>query len=247
VYILDKLGGRFVNEVIWRYSSGGGSKRFYSGNHDMIFFYAKSKLYTFNSNAIRVTRTDKSLKRIKTPKGARTNTVDKLPEDIFEIQILNPTSKERIGYPTQKPLALMDRIIKASSKNAYEYVAGLKLKQNIEIKLIKVDEVVPLAEPPHILLSYEWRDIGENHDKEITFTAAGDDVEIWQWDWDYDPAGGFRGEVLMDKTGRQTHVFSGGSHEIAVRGVNKECTNAVEVLHLVVNGRVRGDPLSTVY
>jgi DNA modification methylase len=125
------------------------------------------------------------------------------------------------------------------ARNAYEYVAGLKLKQNIEIKLIKVDEVVPLAEPPHILLSYEWRDIGENHDKEITFTAAGDDVEIWQWDWDYDPAGGFRGEVLMDKAGRQTHVFSGGSHEIAVRGVNKECTNAVEVLHLVVNGRVR--------
>jgi DNA modification methylase len=115
VHILDKLGGKFVNEIIWRYSSGGGSKRFYSKNHDMIYFYTKSKEYIFNSDAVRVARTDKSLERIKNPKGARTNIVDKFPEDVFEIQIINPASKERIGYHTQKPLALLDRIIKASS------------------------------------------------------------------------------------------------------------------------------------
>jgi DNA modification methylase len=125
------------------------------------------------------------------------------------------------------------------AKNAYEYVAGLKLKQNIEIELVKVEEIVPLSMPPNISLSYEWRDVGKNHDKEIAFTATGDDIEIWQWDWDYDDKVGFKGEVLMDKTGRQTRVFHGGSYEIAVRGVNKECTNAVEVLHLVVNGGVQ--------
>jgi hypothetical protein len=125
------------------------------------------------------------------------------------------------------------------AKNAYEYVAGLKLKQNIEIELVKVEEIVPLSMPPNISLSYEWRDVGKNHDKEISFTATGDDIEIWQWDWDYDDKVGFKGEVLMDKTGQQTHVFSAGRYEIAVRGVNKECTNALEVLHLIVNGGVQ--------
>jgi DNA modification methylase len=128
------------------------------------------------------------------------------------------------------------------ARSAYEYVAGLKLKQNIEIELVKVDEIVPLSMPPNISLSYEWRNVGEKHDKEISFTAAGDDIEIWQWDWDYRAGGGFRGEVLMDKTGRQSRIFPAGRHEIAVRGVNKEGMSAVETLHLVINGGVREQP-----
>lgn len=117
VYILDRIFGdkNFVNEIIWRYSSGGASKHFYSRNHDTIFFYTKTSNYLFNSDRIRIERTPKSLNRIKNPKGARTILENKLPEDVFEIQILNPMSKERIGYPTQKPEALLERIIKASS------------------------------------------------------------------------------------------------------------------------------------
>jgi hypothetical protein len=98
----------------------------------------------------------------------------------------------------------------------------LKLKQNIEVELIKVDEIVPLSLPPNILLSYEWQDVGEKHDKEISFTAPGDDIEIWQWDWDYKADDGFSGEVLIDKVGRQTKISPAGKHEIAIHGVNKE-------------------------
>ena len=117
VMILDKIFGdkNFVNEIIWRYSSGGASKHFYARNHDMIYFYTKTNKYLFNSDVIRIPRTQGSLNRIKNINGARTSLLDKLPEDIFEIQILNPMSKERIGYPTQKPEALLERIIKASS------------------------------------------------------------------------------------------------------------------------------------
>jgi DNA modification methylase len=92
VLILDKLFGakNFLNEIVWRYSSGGASKKFYARNHDIIYFYVKDKKYTFNPEEIRITRTEKSLKRAENPHGARISQKDilKLPEDVFDIQIL---------------------------------------------------------------------------------------------------------------------------------------------------------------
>jgi len=119
VDLLDPIFGEdnFKNEIVWRYSSGGGSKRFFTRNHDTIFFYTKSKKYTFKPDDVRVKRTEKSLHRAKNPTGARYTSDNKLklPEDVFDIQILNPMSKERIGYPTQKPEELIERIIMAAS------------------------------------------------------------------------------------------------------------------------------------
>jgi site-specific DNA-methyltransferase (adenine-specific) len=118
---LDPLFGKnnFRNDIIWRYSSGGASKKFYSRNHDIIYFYTKSKKYTFNPDEIKVQRTEEVLRRIQsgTHNATRATTLEKLPEDVFDIQILNAMSKERIGYPTQKPMALLERIIKASSND----------------------------------------------------------------------------------------------------------------------------------
>ena len=119
VNILDKIFGYkyFKNEIIWRYSSGGASKHFYSKNHDNIYFYTKSNKYIFNPNDIKIPRTDEVIRRINsgTKNATRAIDTDKLPEDVFEIQYINAMAKERIGYPTQKPEALLERIIKASS------------------------------------------------------------------------------------------------------------------------------------
>ena len=119
VGILDKVFGmdNFRNEIVWKYSSGGGSKKFYTRNHDNIYYYTKSNKYTFNFNDIMIPRTEEVLRRIAsgTKNATRATTNEKLCEDVFDIQILNPMSKERIGYPTQKPEALLERIIKASS------------------------------------------------------------------------------------------------------------------------------------
>jgi hypothetical protein len=83
----------------------------------MIFFYTKSSTYTFNPDKIRVPRTEEVIRRINsgTKNATRAESLDKLPEDIFDIQYINAMAKERIGYPTQKPEALLERIIKASS------------------------------------------------------------------------------------------------------------------------------------
>ncbi len=117
--MLDEVFGmnNFRNEIVWNYQTGGASKRHYSRKHDNIYFYSKTNKYNFYPDRIKVKRTEKSLERAKNPKGARYSLKDenKLPDDVFEIQALNPMAKERLGYPTQKPEALLERIIKASS------------------------------------------------------------------------------------------------------------------------------------
>ncbi len=110
-------GGEYINEIIWHYQTGGASKRWYSKKHDTILFYGKNKDYSFYPERVKIERTEKSIKRAQNPHGARiaSDNQEKLPHSVFEIQALNPMSSERLGYPTQKPLALLERIIQASS------------------------------------------------------------------------------------------------------------------------------------
>ena len=119
--ILDSIFGveNFRNEIIWHYQNGGATKRWFAKKHDVILFYNKSINYNFYPENVKITRTEKSLKRAKNPKGARIsiNNTTKLPMDVWtDIQVLNPMSNERLGYPTQKPVALLERIILTSSK-----------------------------------------------------------------------------------------------------------------------------------
>ncbi len=102
--LLDAIFGRhqFRNEIIWSYGLGGSSKRLYSKKHDNILFYVHGEDYTFHKPLMPATSN-----RMKGQmKGAT---------DVWEIPTINNMAKERTGYPTQKPLALYERIIEASS------------------------------------------------------------------------------------------------------------------------------------
>ncbi len=116
---LDSIFGdnNFQNEIVWHYSTGGVSRRRYARKHDTLLFYSKSDKWTFNADAVRVPRTEKAMRRAQNPRGARIAASDthKLPEDVFTIQQLNPMASERTGYPTQKPVALAERVILAST------------------------------------------------------------------------------------------------------------------------------------
>ena len=111
----------FRNEVVWWYKDpSGGSKRNFRKKHDILFFYSKTDDYFFNVDAVRLPYAENTLKqeRSKTTSFGRivkTNPLGKLPDDVFEIAIINSQAKERVGYPTQKPIALIERIINASS------------------------------------------------------------------------------------------------------------------------------------
>jgi site-specific DNA-methyltransferase (adenine-specific) len=111
--LLDALFGRdcFLNEIIWAYDYGGKAKSRWPAKHDTILVYVKNpdKYYFSNEN---VDREPYMAPGLVTPeKVAR----GKLPTDVWWHTIVSPTGKEKTGYPTQKPLGILRRVIQASS------------------------------------------------------------------------------------------------------------------------------------
>lgn len=122
-------GSGFQNEIVWYYRGGGVSPRRWGRRHDTIFFYTKGKNWTFNVDPVRTeyseavmeslpSRYDKSYRGERVYSGYRPNPLGKHPDDVWPLQPLMPSDKkERLGYPTQKPETLLERIIEASSNN----------------------------------------------------------------------------------------------------------------------------------
>jgi site-specific DNA-methyltransferase (adenine-specific) len=112
--LLDALFGRecFLNEIIWAYDYGARAKRKWPAKHDNILVYVKNPdSYHFNSEE--VDREPYMAPGLVTPEKAA---LGKLPTDVWWHTIVSPTGKEKTGYPTQKPLGILRRIISASSK-----------------------------------------------------------------------------------------------------------------------------------
>ncbi|MFM6672196.1 MAG: DNA-methyltransferase, partial [Dolichospermum sp.] len=126
--------GEFQNEIIWNYNTGGKGKSRFLRKHDVILWYSKTKNYLFNRNEISIPRkigtahlkygVDEDGREYyedfsprKSGKQYRWYLDEGLtPMDVWiDIQAINPSATERLGYPTQKPEALLERIIKASS------------------------------------------------------------------------------------------------------------------------------------
>jgi DNA modification methylase len=134
--LMDKIFGEdnFQNEIVWKFSKVGGVEKRWAKRHENILFYTKGSDWTFNLDEVRepysesILRSlkkdekgyyytrgmglDKKMKRLKKtyihPKG-------KVPEDVWDLGDYSPPRRERLGYPTQKPEKLLERIIKASS------------------------------------------------------------------------------------------------------------------------------------
>ena len=127
--ILDAIFGtrNFRNEIVWCYRGGGVPKKDFSRKHDIIFRYSKTNDVTFNVDDIRVPYSQESQERLRyRAKSFRGNRVynnydmnerGKHPEDWWVMQPIMPSSGERTGYPTQKPVELYKRIVTASSND----------------------------------------------------------------------------------------------------------------------------------
>ena len=125
--ILDRLFGQgnFRNEIVWCYRGAGYPKKDFGKRHDVIFRYTKTKSYLFNVDAIREEYAPATKERFKHYIGnvrsggdygqQKLNPKGRHPDDWWQIQPIAPSAKERTGYPTQKPLALLYRIVEASS------------------------------------------------------------------------------------------------------------------------------------
>lgn len=121
--LLDDLFGsdRLLNEVVWLYHGPSPIRTAFSRKHDTILVYTKSARYTFNADAVRIPYDAATWKTFagsskagfgKSPDLKR----GKVPEDWWYFPVVARLHGERTGYPTQKPEALLERIVRASSR-----------------------------------------------------------------------------------------------------------------------------------
>jgi site-specific DNA-methyltransferase (adenine-specific) len=113
VFALNGGAGRacFQNEIIWAYDYGARSTKRWPAKHDNILWYSKDpKSYTFNLDA-----TDRIPYMAPGLVGAEKAARGKTPTDVWWHTIVSPTGKEKTGYPTQKPLGILERIVRVHS------------------------------------------------------------------------------------------------------------------------------------
>lgn len=137
---LDRIFGwdNFRNEIIWKYQMAGRSPRHFPRKHDTILFYTKGEDYFFDTDAAREPYTPHARDPRQQRYGGRMGVDEdgrayveklgtggkrryryyldrgKLIGDVWELELIHPSARERTGYPTQKPEALLDRIVRAS-------------------------------------------------------------------------------------------------------------------------------------
>lgn len=142
--ILDEVMGKdnFKNEIIWSYKTGGSTDRYYNRKHDTIFFYSKTDDYYYK-NIKEKAVVDKS-------KGYNPNTEQFIdeegntcvwinPRDVWDLQHINMHDQtERVGYPTQKPERLLEKIILSASPETgvvFDCFMGSGTTQAVAMKL----------------------------------------------------------------------------------------------------------------
>ena len=114
--LMDAIFGKanFRNEVIWYYKNASRGKQQWAKAHDVIFWYSKSEKPIFNRSKILMPY-ENGMTAWRYKKQGRTPPKGKPPDDVITLPSLNTMDSERLGYPTQKPLTLLEFVIQASS------------------------------------------------------------------------------------------------------------------------------------
>jgi site-specific DNA-methyltransferase (adenine-specific) len=168
--LLDKIFGRdsFINEIVWSYDYGAKSKKRWSAKHDTILWYAKDpNCYVFNYDQI--DRIPYMAPKLVGPEKAAKG---KIPTDSWFITIVPTNSKEKTGYPTQKPMKLLNRIIKVHSNPddiVLDFFAGSgttgMAAGGLGRKFIMVDQLADAIDTMELrLMKYEPVVMRENND-----------------------------------------------------------------------------------
>lgn len=144
-----------VNMIIWNYPNGMGAHRFFANRHEEIIWLTKTPKYYFDLDAVREPYDEATRIAYMKDKRLRPESVDKgkNPSNVWKIGRLNGNSLERVGHPTQKPIAIIQRIIKSMSyegSTVLDFFAGSGVTSRVAIELgrhsIGVDRDVSLLE-----------------------------------------------------------------------------------------------------
>jgi hypothetical protein len=126
-------------------------------------------------------------------------------------------------------------------KGAIQEAARLKNHEDVIIKLVEVKDIVPIAKKPTVEIQIEEAGRDKKGVRELQFTATGHSdagIEFYSWDFDYKQEQGFKPEVIIDKEGKQSRKFKPGTHSVAVKAVDNDGLDSLEVIRLKVNGSV---------
>ncbi|MFI3188417.1 hypothetical protein BCS42_04880 [Crenothrix sp. D3] len=131
-------------------------------------------------------------------------------------------------------------------KGATQEVARLKNQENIIIQLLKVEDIIPIAKKPTLSVAFNDCGLDAKQCREIEFIATGQSeagIEFYAWDWSYENQQ-FNFAIVNDKIGKQTQKFKAGTHCIAVKVVDNDGLESIEVITLKINGGVALLPLN---
>lgn len=191
--LLDEIFGKdnMLNEIIWSYGSGGVSENFFARKHDSIYLYSKTPNYLFN---VQRERDEEKIAKMnpnkifedekgqftwftkpseKNPDGIKSY-LDKIVRDVWEIPIINQMAKERVGYGTQKPETLLERIIKASSNEGSivaDFFGGSGTTAAVAEKLGRKWITSDIGKPATMIMRKRFID---NDAKEFFYQSIGD-------------------------------------------------------------------------
>lgn len=127
-------------------------------------------------------------------------------------------------------------------KGAIQEVARLSNQEDVIIKLLKVEDIVPISKKPS--LAIKLKDLGKDGKgiRSIEFTANGESeaaIEFYSWDFDYKEK--FTATVFRDKEGKQIYDFKAGTYQVACKVIDKEGLENIEIIKLKVNGKIQID------
>jgi site-specific DNA-methyltransferase (adenine-specific) len=129
-----------VNMIIWNYPNGMSAHRFFANRHEEIIWLTKSKQYFFDLDAVREPFDEETKRVYMKDKRLRPESVEKgrNPTNVWQIPRLNGNSKERVGHPTQKPMAIINRLMKALSYEGsvvLDFFAGSAVTTRVAMEL----------------------------------------------------------------------------------------------------------------
>jgi site-specific DNA-methyltransferase (adenine-specific) len=132
-------GMRLANLIIWNYPNGMSAQRFFANRHEEIAWFARTQKYYFDLDAVRTRLEPERLATYKRDKRLNPENLDKgiNPTNVWKIPRLNGNAKERVGHPTQKPKALITRILSALSypgSTVLDFFAGSGVTTRVAIE-----------------------------------------------------------------------------------------------------------------
>ena len=255
--ILDEIfgAGNFINEIIWAYHGPSPIRTAFNRKHDTILMYAKSKDYVFNVDDVREPYNPNTVATFKASRKAGFGKIPdlergKVPEDWWYFPVVARLHNERTGYPTQKPEALLERIVLASS-NKNDIVADFFCGSGTTAlaaakhgrKFITCDESIRAVHTAKARLAETKSVFSVEHDakiklqyaaksKKISVKIMGDlvqlttslDVDFWE----VDPA--WNGKIFRSVAQAQRHVRSGKiPMELKIKIGGRVCIRLVTV------------------